>query len=57
MDICKTDYIKVLRYLEDAQQFYGERKELRYKRRAWAIKQITKKLNKKLKENDKTRHH
>ncbi len=56
MEICKTDTMKIIAYLDDAAKLYDTRPGQRSVCRAWVIRRMIDKLNKKLsksKENDK----
>lgn len=48
MDICKTDMQKIIKYLDDAARVYDTMHGQRNNCRAWVIRQMIKKLNKKL---------
>lgn len=58
MEICKTDMQKIIKYLDDAAKVYDSLPGQRNNCRAWVIRQMIKKLEKKLftfikKKNDK----
>lgn len=59
MEICKSDIEKIIKYLEDAASLYDETKGQRFVSRAWCIRQLITKLQRKLvftfnnKQNDK----
>ncbi len=56
MDICKTDLRKIIRILDDAARLYDMQRGQRYVSRAWVIRRLIDKLNKKLiKNNEQTR--
>lgn len=48
MDICKTDVQKILKYFDDAAKVYDTLPGQRNNCRAWVIRQMIKKLEKKL---------
>lgn len=48
MEICKTDVRTVIKYLEDAARLYDTQKGQRNVCRAWAIRRLTGKIEKKL---------
>ncbi len=48
MEICKTDLQKIIKYLGDAAVVYDNQPGQRSVCRAWVIRQLIKKLNKKL---------
>lgn len=48
MDICKTDVQKIIKYFDDAAKVYDTLPGQRNKCRAWVIRQMIKKLEKKL---------
>ena len=48
MDICKTDVQKILKYFDDAAKVYDTLPGQRNNSRAWVIRQMIKKLEKKL---------
>lgn len=50
MEVCKTDVLAIIRYLDDAASLYDSRKRQRNVCRAWVIRRMIDKLNKKLKE-------
>lgn len=49
MEICKTDVRKIIQYLDDAAKLYDTRREQRNVCRAWVIRRMIEKLEKKLK--------
>jgi hypothetical protein len=56
MEVCKTDMRTIIRYLDDAARLYDTQPGQRSICRAWVIRRLSKKLNKKLsksEENDK----
>lgn len=56
MDICKTDIKTIIRLLDDAARLYDMQRGQRYVSRAWVIRRLIHKLNKKLiKNNEQTR--
>lgn len=55
MEICKTDIQKILKYLNDAAVLYDSQRGQRNVCRAWVIRQLIVKLNKKLLTQLKTR--
>jgi hypothetical protein len=60
MEICKTDVKKIVAYLDDAAKLYDTQRGQRYVCRAWVIRRLIEKLNRKLKkdeENDQTTTH
>ena len=60
MEVCKTDVRTIIKYLDDAAKLYDTQPGQRYVCRAWVIRRLIKKLNKKLSkndENDKTTNH
>lgn len=60
MDVCKTDVRTIVKYLDDAAKLYDTQHGQRYVCRAWVIRRLIRKLNKKLskdEENDKARNH
>lgn len=52
MEICKTDLKRIVAYLEGAAKTYDTMRGQRYVCRAWVIRQLIKKLNRKLKDNE-----
>ena len=48
MEVCKTDMQKIIKYLDDAARMYDNHPGQRNVCRAWVIRQLIKKLNKKL---------
>lgn len=48
MEICKTDIQKITKYLNDAAVMYDNQPGQRNICRAWVIRQLIRKLNKKL---------
>ncbi len=46
-DLCKTDLLRVIKYLDDAAALYDLHPGLRYSSRAWYIRKLTDKLKKK----------
>ena len=48
MEVCKTDMQKIIKYLDDAAIMYDNQPGQRNVCRAWVIRQLIKKLNKKL---------
>ena len=48
-DLCKTDLQRVIKYLEDAAALYDQQHGWNNASRAWCIRQLLLKLNKKLK--------
>lgn len=48
MEVCKTDVQKIVKYLSDAASLYDKQQGLRMKGRAWTIRQLIKKLDRKL---------
>lgn len=48
MDICKTDVQKIIKYFDDAAKVYDALPGQRNNCRAWVIRQMIKKLEKKL---------
>ena len=48
MEICKTDLTRIIKYLDDASVLYKAQPQQRYKCRAWALSNISRKLKKKL---------
>ena len=50
MEVCKTDMQKIIKYLDDAARMYDNHPGQRNVCRAWVIRQLIKKLNKKLME-------
>ena len=60
MEICKTDVKKIVAYLEDAAKLYDAQRGQRNVCRAWVIRRLIEKLNRKLikhEENDQTTAH
>lgn len=61
MEVCKTDVLRIIKYLEDAAALYDRQQGQRFVCRAWMIRRLTKKLKQKLtnhlniQENDKSR--
>lgn len=56
MDICKTDIKTIIRLLDDAARLYDMQRGQRFVSRAWVIRRLIDKLNKKLiKNNEQTR--
>lgn len=53
MEVCKSDVRTIARYLSDAARVYDALPGLRNVCRAWVIRRLVKKLNKKLSENEK----
>lgn len=51
MEICKTDILKIVKYLSDAAVMYDNQPGQRNTCRAWVIRQLIRKLNKKLSTN------
>lgn len=58
-ELCKTDVKNIIKYLEDAAILYDKTKGQKYTSRAWCIRQLITKLQRKLvftfnnKQNDK----
>lgn len=52
MDICKTDVQKIIKYFDDAAKVYDTLPGLRNNCRAWVIRQMIKKLEKKCRANE-----
>lgn len=48
MEICKTDMLKIIKYLNDAAALYDKQPGQCNVSRAWCIRQLIEKLNKKL---------
>lgn len=48
MEICKTDVRKIILYLDDAAKIYDAQRGQRYRCRAWVIRRLIEKLEKKL---------
>lgn len=48
MEICKTDVKKILAYLDDAAKLYDTQRGQRNVCRAWVIRRLIEKLNRKL---------
>lgn len=60
MEVCKTDIRNIIRYLDDAAKLYDTHRGQRNVCRAWVIRRLIEKLNRKLKkdeENDQTTTH
>ena len=60
MEVCKTDIRNIIRYLDDAAKLYDTHRGQRHVCRAWVIRRLIEKLNRKLKkdeENDQTTTH
>lgn len=61
MEICKTDVKKIVAYLDDAAKLYDTQRGQRNVCRAWVIRRLIEKLNRKLikkdEENDQTTTH
>nr|DAK08451.1 MAG TPA: hypothetical protein [Caudoviricetes sp.] len=53
MEVCKTDVRTIIKYLDDAAKLYDTLPGQRSVCRAWVIRRLIKKLNKKLSKNDK----
>lgn len=53
MEICKTDLQKIIKYLGDAAVLYDTMPGQRNVCRAWVIRQLIRKINNKLKDNEK----
>ena len=53
MDVCKTDVRTIIKYLGDAAGLYDRQRGQRNVCRAWAIRRLTEKLNKKLSKTEK----
>lgn len=53
MEVCKTDVRTIIKYLDDAAKLYDTQPGQRSVCRAWVIRRLIKKLNKKLSKNDK----
>lgn len=51
MEICRTDLLKIIKYLGDATGVYDQMPGQRNVCRAWVIRQLIKKLNRKLSTN------
>lgn len=56
MEICKTDLKKIIKYLDDAALLYERTSGQRNISRAWIIRRLIKKLNKKLSNHLKTKN-
>jgi hypothetical protein len=56
MEISRTDLNKLIKYLDDAAKLYDKQRGQRYVCRAWCLRRMIEKLNKKLYKNDKTGH-
>ncbi len=56
MEISKTDILKIMKYMNDAALLYDSKKGQRYVCRAWVIRQMTTKLNKKLNHKNKSQN-
>ncbi len=52
MDICKTDVQKIIKYFDDAANLYDTMPGQRNNCRAWVIRQMIKKLQKKCRANE-----
>ncbi len=52
MDICKTDVQKIIKYFDDAAKVYDTLPGQRNNCRAWVIRQMIKKLEKKCRANE-----
>ncbi len=48
MEICKTDVKKIVAYLDDAAKLYDTQRGQRNVCRAWVIRRLIEKLNRKL---------
>lgn len=61
MEVCKTDIRNIIRYLDDAAKLYDTQRGQRNVCRAWVIRRLIEKLNRKLikkdEENDQTTTH
>lgn len=53
MEICKTDVKKIVAYLDDAAKLYDTQRGQRYVCRAWVIRRLIEKLNRKLIKHEK----
>ncbi len=53
MDICKTDVQKIIKYFDDAANLYDTMPGQRNNCRAWVIRQMIKKLQKKCRANSR----
>lgn len=51
MEICKTDVQKIIKYLDDAAKMYDTIPGQRNVCRAWVIRNLIKKMSKKLKQS------
>lgn len=61
MEVCKTDMQRIIKYLGDAALLYDKQPGLRMSERARVIRQLNRKLNKKLstiklQNNEEIRH-
>lgn len=56
MEVCKTDVRTIIKYLDDAAKLYDTLPGQRSVCRAWVIRRLIKKLNKKLKNDETTNH-
>ena len=61
MEVCKTDMLRIIKYLGDAALLYDRQPSLRMSERARMIRQLNRKLNKKLstiksQNNEEIRH-
>lgn len=61
MEVCKTDMQRIIKYLGDAALLYDRQQGLRMSERARMIRQLNRKLNKKLstiksQNNEEIRH-
>lgn len=61
MEVCKTDMPRIIKYLGDAALLYDRQQGLRMSERARMIRQLNRKLNKKLstiksQNNEEIRH-
>lgn len=48
MEVCKTDMRNIIRYLDGAARLYDTQRGQRYVCRAWMIRRLIEKLNRKL---------
>lgn len=48
MEICKTDLQKIIKYISDAAEMYDRQPGQRSLCRAWMLRRLARKLNKKL---------
>ncbi len=55
-DICKTDLRRIIAYLDAAAALYDKQPGLRASSRAWCIRNLITKLNKKLTSCDKSQN-